>query len=164
MTEKPAATENDRPAGGAGVDANASRAGVGVDFDELESDVDQLLTRASAINHSLDTLKQEQARTGLGLRGDIAGRQEAMNLNLTRAREAVQQRNRHAPAAVQGAGGRRHRSAREVPRKIGAKGASGALGTPGAVRCASVPVRHLHPRTVPSTPRHRYRTQCTQRT
>ena len=66
---------------------------MGVDFDELESDVDQLLTRASAINHSLDTLKQEQARTGLGLRGDIAGRQEAMNLNLTRAREAVQQRN-----------------------------------------------------------------------
>ena len=64
-----------------------------VDFDELETEVDQLLTRASAINSSIDTLKQEQARMGLGLRGDIASRQEAMNLNLTRAREAVSQRN-----------------------------------------------------------------------
>ena len=93
MTEKPAATENDRPSGGAAATQTPASAGAGVDFDELESDVNRLLTRASAINHSLDTLKQEQARTGLGLRGDIAGRQEAMNLNLTRAREAVQQRN-----------------------------------------------------------------------
>ena len=30
---------------------------------------------------------------GLGLRGDIVSRQESMNLNLTRAREAVQQHN-----------------------------------------------------------------------
>ena len=63
------------------------------DFDELENEVDQLLTRASAVNSSLDSLKQQQARQGLGLRGDIAARQEAMNLNLSRAREAISQRN-----------------------------------------------------------------------
>jgi serine/threonine-protein kinase len=66
---------------------------VAAEFDELESEVDLLQTRAAAVNSSLDNLRQEQARLGLGLRGDIAGRQEAMNLNLTRAREAIGQRN-----------------------------------------------------------------------
>jgi len=89
--EKPAVAESDRPTPGAG--ASQAPVASGVDFDELESDVDQLLTRASAVNHSIDTLKQEQSRMGLGLRGDIASRQESMNLNLTRAREAVQQHN-----------------------------------------------------------------------
>ena len=86
------APEPERPAAPAATQAAASAAG-GVDFDELESEVDQLLTRASAVNSSLDTLRQQQARQGLGLRGDIASRQESMNLNLTRAREAVQQKN-----------------------------------------------------------------------
>jgi eukaryotic-like serine/threonine-protein kinase len=64
-----------------------------VDFDALEDEIDQLQTRAAAVNRSLDVLQQEQARLGLGLRGDIAARQESMNLNLTRARESIGQRN-----------------------------------------------------------------------
>jgi eukaryotic-like serine/threonine-protein kinase len=87
--ERDTAVESDRPASSGA----AAQPGGGVDFDELENDVDQLLTRASAVNHSLDNLRQEQSRMGLGLRGDIVSRQESMNLNLTRAREAVQQHN-----------------------------------------------------------------------
>ncbi len=64
-----------------------------VDFDELERELDQLVARAAAVNRSLDTLQQQQARQGLGLRGDIAARQQTMNTNLTRAQEALNQRN-----------------------------------------------------------------------
>jgi serine/threonine-protein kinase len=64
-----------------------------VDFDQLEDDVDQLLLRAAVVNRSLDALEQAQARQGLGLRGETALRREQMNLNLTRAREAIDQRN-----------------------------------------------------------------------
>jgi eukaryotic-like serine/threonine-protein kinase len=64
-----------------------------VDFDQLETEIDQLLVRASVVNRSLETMQQQQARQGLGLRGDMAGRQTSMNLNLTRAQQAVQQQN-----------------------------------------------------------------------
>jgi hypothetical protein len=64
-----------------------------VDFDQLETDIDQLLVRASVVNRSLETMQQQQARQGLSLRGDMAGRQTSMNLNLTRAQQAVQQQN-----------------------------------------------------------------------
>ena len=63
------------------------------DFDALEEEIDQLASRAVAINRSLDNLQREQARQGLGLRGDIAARQQSMNTNLNRAEEAVAQRN-----------------------------------------------------------------------
>jgi serine/threonine-protein kinase len=65
----------------------------GVDFDELEAEVDQLVTRAAAINSSLDSMRHEQQRMGLNLRGDIASRQEAMNQNVTRARDAIKEGN-----------------------------------------------------------------------
>jgi serine/threonine-protein kinase len=93
---RPASTNTAAPASRPAMTEPAAQptpAAPAVDFDEMETDVDQLLTRASAINSSLDTLRQEQARMGLNLRGDIASRQEAMNQNLTRAREAVAQRN-----------------------------------------------------------------------
>ena len=93
MNEKEGVVEGDRPPPGAAATQTPAGGGIAIDFDELETDVDQLLTRASAVNSSLDSLKREQSRQGLGLRGDIASRQESMNLNLTRAREAVQQRN-----------------------------------------------------------------------
>ena len=64
-----------------------------LDFDQLETEIDQLLVRASVVNRSLETMQQQQARQGLGLRGDMAGRQTSMNLNLTRAQQAVQQQN-----------------------------------------------------------------------
>jgi hypothetical protein len=61
-----------------------------VALDELEGEIDQLSVRAAAINSSLDRLQQEQARQGLGLRGDIVARQESMKLNLARARDAIE--------------------------------------------------------------------------
>jgi eukaryotic-like serine/threonine-protein kinase len=64
-----------------------------VDFDQLETEIDQLVVRAAVVNRSLDTMQQQQARQGLSLRGDMAGRQTSMNLNLTRAEQAVQQQN-----------------------------------------------------------------------
>jgi ABC-type phosphate transport system auxiliary subunit len=59
-------------------------------LDQLEQEIDQLSVRAAAVNNSLDRLQQEQARQGLGLRGDMAARQESMKLNLSRAREALE--------------------------------------------------------------------------
>ena len=49
----------------------------------------QLNARAAAVNNSLDRLQSEQARQGLGLRGDMAARQQSMKQNLARADEAL---------------------------------------------------------------------------
>ena len=50
------------------------------------------------MNGSLDRMQQEQARMGVGLRGDMAARQQAMNTNLKRANEALNARD---PARAQ---------------------------------------------------------------
>jgi eukaryotic-like serine/threonine-protein kinase len=60
------------------------------DLDEVEHQVDQLTTRASAVNSSLDTLKNQQAAAGYGLRGDVASRQSSLQLNLSKAQNAVE--------------------------------------------------------------------------
>ncbi len=59
------------------------------ELDELEMQIDQLTTRAVAVDTSLETLRQQQRRQGLDLRTDIATKQEAMKLNLAKAREAL---------------------------------------------------------------------------
>lgn len=64
-----------------------------VDLDQLEHEIDQLSARASAIDGSLNRLQQQQARQGLGLRGDMAARQESMKVNLSKAADAIGQRN-----------------------------------------------------------------------
>ncbi|MGQ0734017.1 MAG: serine/threonine-protein kinase [Acidobacteriota bacterium] len=69
-----------------------------VDFEELEAEIDQLIIRGAAVTRSLNVMQREQAQQGLGLRGDISARLEAMKLNLTRAQEAVTARN--APRAL----------------------------------------------------------------
>jgi ABC-type phosphate transport system auxiliary subunit len=62
-------------------------------LDKLETEIDQLTARAEAVNNSLDHLQQQQARQGLGLRGDMASRQSSMKLNLSKAQEAVNARD-----------------------------------------------------------------------
>jgi hypothetical protein len=57
-------------------------------LDRIEREIDQLSVRAASVNESLDRLREEQARQGLGLRGDITTRQRAMDLNLSRAIDA----------------------------------------------------------------------------
>jgi len=63
------------------------------DLDQLEHEIDELSTRVAAVNSSLSRLQQGQARQGLGLRGDIAARWESLRLNLSKADEAIGQRN-----------------------------------------------------------------------
>jgi len=68
-------------------------AGASVDLDQLETEIDQLFVRAGAVERGLDVLQQQQASQGLGLRGDMAARQESMKLNLSRAQQAMEQRD-----------------------------------------------------------------------
>ena len=62
-------------------------------LEELDEEVELLVVRATTINATLDRMRQEQARQGVGLRADMAGRQERMNLNLTRARDAIDKKD-----------------------------------------------------------------------
>ncbi len=59
----------------------------------LEQEVDQLEVRALTVNGTVQRLQQEQARQGVGLRGDMASWHAAMNLNLSKAAEALAQRD-----------------------------------------------------------------------
>jgi eukaryotic-like serine/threonine-protein kinase len=60
------------------------------ELDAVERDLDQLTSRAAAVNSSLDTLQRQQAAAGYGLRGDIAAKQASMKLNLAKAQDAVE--------------------------------------------------------------------------
>jgi hypothetical protein len=57
-------------------------------LDELEPQIDQLNSRASAVNNSLNTMQRSMQKDGLSLRGDIASRQVSMNTNLGKAKQA----------------------------------------------------------------------------
>ena len=59
----------------------------------LEQEVDQLAVRALTVNGTVQRLQQQQARQGVGLRGDMASWHAAMNLNLSKAAEALAQRD-----------------------------------------------------------------------
>lgn len=59
-------------------------------LEELEQSVDQLSSRAAAVNDSLDNLRRQQAASGFGLRGDISSTQEMMKTHLGRAQAALQ--------------------------------------------------------------------------
>jgi len=54
-------------------------------------DADLLEARAAAISQSLDTLRNEQARQGYGLRGDMASAEQLMKTNLARAQDSINQ-------------------------------------------------------------------------
>jgi serine/threonine protein kinase len=74
---------------GGGDTSTPTAAQSGRELDELERDVDQLTARVASVNSSLDRLQDQQARQGLGLRGDMAGRQQSMKVNLSKAQDAV---------------------------------------------------------------------------
>ena len=57
-------------------------------MDQLEHEIDQLTSRAAAVNNSLDTMQAQQQKMGVGMRGDIVSRQASMKLNLSKAQEA----------------------------------------------------------------------------
>ncbi len=60
------------------------------DVDELEHQIDQLSSRAAAINNSLDQLQRQQAASGYGLRGDMVAAQANMQTNLSKAQYAME--------------------------------------------------------------------------
>jgi hypothetical protein len=83
-TQESAASQAEADAAAQAQAANAAQ------LEELEQQVDQLSSRASAVNNSLDTLRQQQSSQGYGLRGDIASTQEMMKTHLAKAQQALQ--------------------------------------------------------------------------
>jgi serine/threonine-protein kinase len=83
-----------RPAAASGPKASSARKESAqpdaINLDQLERDLDQMSGRVSATNSSLDRMQQEQARMGLGLRADMASRQQSMNLNFSKAQDALE--------------------------------------------------------------------------
>ena len=63
------------------------------DLDQLETEIDQLSNRAAAVNSSLDRLQAQQSAAGFGLRGDMVARQSSMKVNLSKAEDAIQQKD-----------------------------------------------------------------------
>ena len=58
-------------------------------LDELETENDQLDSRAAAVESSLDALEQQMHRDGLGLRGDIVASRESLRTDLSKAKQAI---------------------------------------------------------------------------
>jgi serine/threonine protein kinase len=59
-------------------------------LEEVQDEIDHLAARAASVNGRLDSLKQQQASVGYGLRGDMAEHQESMKINLSRAQDAAE--------------------------------------------------------------------------
>jgi cell division protein FtsB len=82
-------------AGGQAPDAGAAAAAAAAvkankeELDKLEHEIDQLTSRSAAVNASVTTLQRQQAASGYGLRGDMVAKQASMNLNLSKAQEAI---------------------------------------------------------------------------
>jgi serine/threonine-protein kinase len=68
----------------------AAAAALAAELDEIEHQIDQLQSRAAAVNNGLDHLQQQQAAAGYGLRGDIASKQASMKVNLAKAQNAIE--------------------------------------------------------------------------
>ena len=58
-------------------------------LDEMEAEDDQLNSRASAVEASLDTLEQQMHSSGLGLRGDMVAARSNMRNDLQKAKQAL---------------------------------------------------------------------------
>lgn len=85
--------------------AAAAAAQAQADLDAAEKEVDQLTVRAASVNSSLETLQRQQAAAGYGLRGDMSAKQASMNLNISKAQNAIQHNDaaraqRYAQAAT----------------------------------------------------------------
>jgi eukaryotic-like serine/threonine-protein kinase len=85
--QEPETGAQPQSATGGPADSAANRAAL----DELTQEVDQLSSRAAAVDASLDRLQQQQNSAGYGLRGDIVARRASMQTRLSKAESAVQQ-------------------------------------------------------------------------
>jgi predicted nucleic acid-binding Zn-ribbon protein len=57
---------------------------------QLDHEIDQMSSRATAVNASLDNLQREQNAHGMHLRGDMVAAQQRMQAYLSRAQSALQ--------------------------------------------------------------------------
>lgn len=57
---------------------------------QVETQLDQMSSRATAVTASLDGLRKQQAAQGLSLRGDMAAAEQRMEANLSKAENALQ--------------------------------------------------------------------------
>jgi serine/threonine-protein kinase len=57
---------------------------------QLDHEIDQISSRATAVNASLDNLQREQNARGMHLRGDMVAAQQRMQAYLNRAQSALQ--------------------------------------------------------------------------
>jgi serine/threonine-protein kinase len=59
-------------------------------FDSMETEVDQLDSRAATAESSIGTLEQQLHRDGLGLRGDVVASRNSMRTDLAKAKQAME--------------------------------------------------------------------------
>jgi hypothetical protein len=59
----------------------------------VDHEIDQMSSRATAVNASLDNLQREQNAHGMHLRGDIVATQERMQAYMSKAQAAFQAQN-----------------------------------------------------------------------
>jgi hypothetical protein len=86
------AMRHDSDPGGSGL-ATQAQAADSKELEDLERQIDQLVSRAGSVRDSLDNLRRQQAAQGLGLRGDIATTQERMDIYLGKAQAAMRKEN-----------------------------------------------------------------------
>ncbi len=82
-------SEQSAAAAQAAAAAEAAAKAKAEELDRVEHEIDQLTGRAASVNSSLDNLQRQQAAAGYGLRGDIAGRQASLKVNLAKAQDAI---------------------------------------------------------------------------
>ena len=85
--------EADRATTAAPAAMAAAPASASPDMEELEDESQQLSTRATAVDASLDQLQQQQNTAGYGMRGDIVAKRASMKANMAKAESAVQQKD-----------------------------------------------------------------------
>ena len=73
----------------AAAEAAAAAKAKAAELDRVEHEIDQLTGRAASVNSSLETLQQQQAAMGVGLRGDVASHLASMKVNLAKAQDAI---------------------------------------------------------------------------
>ena len=59
-------------------------------LDAMETEIDQLDSRAASADSSIDTLEQQLHQSGLGLRGDVVASRSNMRTDITKAKQALE--------------------------------------------------------------------------
>lgn len=82
-----------QPGGDASAQPQVSEGSTAAELEDLENQMDQLTTRATAARESVETLRRQQQAQGFNLRGDISAAADLMATNIDRAKAALQNRN-----------------------------------------------------------------------